>query len=295
MNPSHPLPDLDPDEREFLDEFGAAVTALRQRTAGCPAVDVLFSSEAGVLPDTLQREVASHLAACRVCQHTLRDARDAGVFERATGDWSRVRAAIDSAILRRGNGRGGYRLRVLALAAAAVAIAVLGSWNLVLLRQNQLLQRDDRSPGSQTTLAVLRRDLDTERQRREALETQVARLEANAGVTLNVPLIDLEPVDALRSGAVRPVQVPPAATLLTLVLTTSDRSGGRDYAIEVRDANGRVQWEGTGLRSTPPGIVTLVLPRRLLPPGNIGVRLYAVSAGGRALVHEYSVRLLDAP
>jgi hypothetical protein len=296
MTPADRWPDGDPDERAFASDFRDPIASLEARTKGCPPLDLLLAADAGVLPDPTRREVDEHRQACVLCQQLLRDVRDAGLGEPIADDIARLRSRIDSARGQRARPhRGWSRSTALALAASLAAVAVTGGWALWLFRQNQLLQ-GGANQAPQANVAQLQTELDAERARRQVLEGQIARLETDAtSPVVDVPLVDLEPVDALRGGTVPVVQVPASARLLMLILATSTRSAGREYDIEILDARNQVTWQGTGLKATSLGTVTLVVPRSVMPPGQAIVRLYTRAGSSRTLAHEYAVRLDVAP
>jgi hypothetical protein len=106
--------------------------------------------------------------------------------------------------------------------------------------------------------------------------------------------LDLEPVDALRGTAPRAVQVPARTTLVTLVLATTGPPAA-SYELEIRDARDHVTWQGGNLTPGPAGALTLVLPKGLLPLGDVRLRLYAIGPEGRRLAHEYAVRIGEVP
>jgi hypothetical protein len=152
-----------------------------------------------------------------------------------------------------------WRARDWALAAAALVLVVgLGAQVAYLQRQNELL----RSGGGAGAPQV------------------------------NVPIVDLEPRDALRGGqrAVRTVELPADATIVMLVLATTERDA--DYELEISSGSGEVVWAGAGLKRTPLGTINLTLPKALLPSGTATLRLYAVRNGERAIADQYSVEFM---
>ena len=284
MTPARLLPDMDPDEREFVREFSPQIEALATRMAGCPPFDKALASREGVLPEPEQTAVAAHVRACAVCQALLRDALDSEIELNDT-DLARGRAQIPTGQPARG-GQTAKWSSMLALAASLAAVVASTLWALSLRQENRSLREAAAAGGADAS-----RQLSAARDRTAALEGEVARLR-QPSVALNVPLIDLEPLDALRSGTQSAVRVPASASLVTLVLAMSGPPARGGYALEIRDSMDRVLWSGGGLQPTSTGTVTLAVPRALLPAGTLALRL---TAQGGAVVHRYTVRIDETP
>ncbi len=201
------------------------------------------------------------------------------------------------------------------VAASVVAAVGLGVWVVSLRQQNQVLvaerseleRRANRpTPASPLSPADsggaasdLGRRLEAEEARSKALQSEIARLQREVtsgrqGPVLNVPILDPEPTDALRSGPPRQqsVEVPVTATMVVLILSSTVGDRGGDYGIDIRGADDRVIWQGTGLTKSPLNTFSLVLPQALVPAGDLRIRVYAVRGGQRTVVHEYSVRVV---
>jgi hypothetical protein len=54
------------------------------------------------------------------------------------------------------------------------------------------------------------------------------------------------------------------------------------------DAGGRLVWSGSGLKQSPDGTLTLMVPRPMVVASG-KVRLYSRAANRRALVEEYAL------
>jgi hypothetical protein len=277
-------PDLDPEEREFVQEHAAPISALAARVASCPRLDQLLAAQEGVLPEREQHEVSSHLRSCADCQALLRDTL-ASDLDVGAADVARLRARVAAGPPARATASSPRRPLTLLLAASLAGVVVLGGWAWSLRQQNHALRQ---------TAAVapeVTRALEAERARTQALQEQLATL-GRPAVALNVPFIDLEPVDALRGARPAVVTVPRTASMVTLVLAIAGASARDDYSLEIHDAAGRVLWSGTGLTPGAAGTVSLVVPRTFLPAGDLSLRL---SATGRQTAWRYSLRIQEAP
>ena len=279
------LHDMDPDEREFVEEFSRPIEALAAQMASCPRFDRILASSEGVLPESQQAAVAGHVARCAACQALLRDAL-ASDIEFTDADLARGRArALAAQPLPRAR-TAPHRLWMLAVAASLAGVVMTGLWARSLLQENQALRN-----AAAVTDAAVAGQLADARLRTETLEREVARL-AQPSVALNVPLIDLEPIGALRSGTSPAVALSRAAPLVTLVLAVTGPPARGGYALDIHDSMDRVIWTGRGLVATSAGTVTLVVRRTLLPAGDLTLRL---SAAGGTLVQRYAVRIEEAP
>ena len=167
---------------------------------------------------------------------------------------------------------------MVAIAASLVAAVAAGLWAVSLRQENRALRDTAAATGSD-----IAQQLAAARARTQALEGEVARLQQPA-VALNVPLIDLEPIGALRSGALPTVSVSKTAPLVTLVLAVTGTPAREGYALEIRDPSDRVIWTGQGLVATSMGTVTLAVPRALLPAGTLTLRLTAAGRHCRSSI-----------
>jgi hypothetical protein len=284
MTPTERLPDMDPDEREFVQELSPTLDALAARMASCPPFDQVLASHEGVLPEPVQHAVTAHVHECTACQALLHDALASDIEVTAT-HLARGRARVVA-------GEPSRRVRtaswpsLVAIAASLVAAVAAGLWAFSLRQENRALR--DTAAASESDVA---QQLAAARARTQALAGEVARLQQPA-VALNVALMDLEPIGALRSGALPTVSLSRTAPLVTLVLAVTGTPARESYALEIRDSADRVVWTGQGLVATSTGTVTLAVPRALLPTGAVTLRL---TAAGGAPVHRYAVRVEEAP
>ncbi len=147
-----------------------------------------------------------------------------------------------------------------------------------------------------------RRELtETERQAREARDRdqgRIAELEQRLQDTrrpealLNVPFVALAPRDPVR-GDIEEVTLPEKTGIFFLLLSVADTRPFPSYRLEVTDKEtGRVVWKGEGLKASRFNEVSLVLPRKALPPGDYRLRLYGIKDGKAELVEEYEVRIV---
>jgi hypothetical protein len=274
--------DLDPDEREFVVEFARPLDLLGAGMAGCPPFDRVLASQEGVLAEPDQQAVSAHVRDCAACRALLRDALASDV-EITAADLARGRAQLPSGP---SAARTLNRTSMLAVAAALAAVVISSLWAFSLRQENRAL-RD----AAGVTRSDTSRQLEDARSRNETLEREVARLQQPA-VALNVPLIDLEPIGALRSGATSAASVSRTAPLVIFVLAITGAAAPEGYTLEIRDSADRVTWTGSGLRATAAGTVTLAVPRALLPAGSLTLRL---SATRGTAVHRYTIRIAEAP
>jgi hypothetical protein len=308
---------LDADERVFVEEFRDSLASKPSRMEDCPTADLLLAADAEVLPEHLQREVATHIADCVMCRALIRDLQAAPIDEPAPDQLARIRERVRHLSAGRSDVRLAWRSRGLALATAAsfIAVAGLGVRVAYLQRENESLAgrlADVRGSASASpapavrpsnevvseNLAETRRQLEAERTRATSLEAEVAAARAAGGPVgepqINVPVIDLEPLGSLRSesGQSRSIELPANVTLVTLILTASNPEPEVEYALEIRDGADRVTWQGSGLRRSPLRTFSVALPAKLLPAGDARLRLYALRDRQRQLVDQYSVRIV---
>jgi hypothetical protein len=268
MTPVDRWPDADPDERLFVREFDQSIAALEQRTRACPPMRLLLAADAGVLPEAVAAEIASHRQACTSCDAMARDARAAELGEPADADVRQLRSLVGAgAAAAASHSRRWNRMQAWAVAASFVAVVIMGAWVARVATENAELRSAQVRTGTETPDAV----------------------------AFNVPLIDLEPVDALRGAAVAQLRVPASARLVVLVLATNAHGGGPAYAAEIRDGSGRLAWSGAGLTASDMGTVTLVVPSALIPRGTVTVRLLTGAPPAAALAHEYALAIEDVP
>ncbi|HEX9734952.1 MAG TPA: zf-HC2 domain-containing protein [Thermoanaerobaculia bacterium] len=244
---------------------------------GHPDVDAWIAYHEGELGTDEEQRLRRHLVKCPACVSLVLDldAFTAGAegpgageelseFERAAA-WRSLRAHLEREEGPRGAApvaaprRAAWRLAVPSALAATLAAGVLGlaSWNA---------------------------------------HREVARLQgvvaALSEPQVNVPIHDLYPDTATRSGGgTRPAEVR-AAPYVTLVLNLEEPADFAAYEVEVVDAAGHVAWTGRGLEMSEYGTFTLGLARDFLTPGEeYRVRLHGVDEDARKLLQDYAVRL----
>lgn len=306
--------DFDADEVEFLRASGdaARIPAARE---GCPPFELIVAAAERVLPDALQERVSAHLAACPGCRALARDAadvtpsgltaeEDARIAARLRGAWGsqephvRPASVMPPALVRPHRAeraavpaprrRSGQAL-LLAIAATLVAAVGLGTWAM-LLRQDKLVL-EQRVPRLQQELldataqaAAARSEAETLRAANEPADAQ-----------LNVSVIDLEPIAALRAqaSAERTFEVLATDERVTLILAVSGASAGGTWALDLLNDAGTVVWTAGGLRVGPLRTVNLLVPVSVLPNGTATLRLSAMRADGtRSVQDEYRARFV---
>lgn len=248
------------------------------RAAGpCPPADLLARVAAGEASSSERDRIVDHLGACAACSEEYRVAS-------SLMPWTEQAASVVSASPGRPTAARSWR--TFGSAAAAVLLVALSvgllAWALSLRNENARL--------TATLLDVNRAPITTPRDEAGREKTEVAGLQARLNEALapalNVPIIDLLPIDAVRgSGSQSVPRVPSAARLVTFVMTTASAPATAAHELEIVDSTGVAVWRGTGLRPNSDRAFTVTVPRSLFAPGTSRVRLYAA---GR-LIAEYSV------
>jgi hypothetical protein len=247
------------------------------RTAGpCPPAELLARVAAGEASSSDRDRVVDHLVDCAACGEEYRVASSLMPWaDQADG-------FVDTPSERPWLGRSSTTVGYAAAAALLVAVSVgLLAWALSLRNENARLAAalGDRAP------IVSPREEATVRDRTEVGALQ-AKLNEALAPALNVPIIDLLPIDAVRgSGSQSVPRVPSAARLVTFVMTTASVPAAAAHELEIVDPTGTVVWRGTGLRPNSERAFTVTMPRSWFAPGTSRVRLYAAGK----LVAEYSV------
>ncbi|HUE80463.1 MAG TPA: zf-HC2 domain-containing protein [Pyrinomonadaceae bacterium] len=111
---------------------------------------------------------------------------------------------------------------------------------------------------------------------------------------LNVPIIDLDPGDSVRSGSnatQRTIQIPADTNMFTLILNINGDPQASTYSLEIHNRRGALVWRGGGLRKSQYNTFTLALTRRAIPAGEYQIKLYGLSDSRRELIESYSVRI----
>ena len=285
---SSPRSDFDPDERQFLADVGLPASDEAPWRA-CPSLTLLLAADEAALPPDEQQVVAGHLAGCAFCRSLVQDVKEAGLGGPTAEERDRILERVrsqSSAQQRRTPAAGRFRaLPALALAASIVLVAGL-SWYARSLQQ--------RADGLEQTLAPLRGEAARQQERVAVLEGQLAALQAREQPDgePNVPVVDLEPVGARRaSETAQAFRVAEAARFVTMILQLdAPGSSGEGLTAEMRDARGELRWSINGLRPSAPGVVTVLVPRSVVPDGEVVITLVRVQNDGRVTLAEYRAR-----
>lgn len=249
------------------------------QTAGpCPPAELLARVAAGEASSSDRDRVIDHLVDCAACGEEYRVAS-------ALVPWAdQADGFVDTPSERPLLGRSSTTVGYAAAAALLVAVSLgLLAWALSLQNENArltaTLREVNRAPGPSE------RETATERQRVEAEGLQ-ARLNEALAPALNVPIIDLLPIDRARGSRSKSVpRIPSAARLVTFVMTTASNPAEDAHELEIADSSGAVVWRGEGLRPNSERAFTVTVPRSLFRSGTSRVRLYAAGK----LIAEYSV------
>jgi hypothetical protein len=276
-------------------------------TCAAPEAELLHALAAGTLDGAERDGALTHASSCPDCGPELATLREMVEHVRAlhltpeelveaawTGErpphvleCSSCRGELET--LRHVNedlGPGRRRWGVPHTLAAAFLIASLG---LTVFSLGVVKDRSREREAADRRLAEARqRLLDSEKRLEEA--SSAARLPS-----LNVPILDLTPDSRLRgSGPSRPqvLELPAGASSATLVLVTRSTRPHDSYALEARDASGRLVFASDGLERSPSyDTLTLSVPRALLAPGVYRITLYGLLSGTREEVEAYPLEV----
>jgi hypothetical protein len=125
------------------------------------------------------------------------------------------------------------------------------------------------------------------RDRIATLENRLT-VKQSVGPLLNLPLVWLSPVEAVRGEATN-IDLPTKDNSFLLVLEVHDSTVFESYRVEVRDIDRGIEtWSSNGLIKSGPAELVLVLPSTLFQSGRFRISLLGVSKEGRRLVGEYS-------
>jgi len=256
----------------------------------CPPSELLVAAAAPDASQEVREQVADHLITCSRCAEEFR-------VLQPLASWAADHAHLvdGPAPVRRAPSSSRFGSMWAYATAAVLVLAVAG-----LEVQVQRLQRENRTladraasaaaapappaTAAASTLATAPRV--AEQQRIAELEQ---RLRAADAPELNAPIIDLEPADRLRGAARPPAAVIPAdARQVVFILNTSRPAAGSKYEVEIAGPGNRIVWNGSGLRQSPDGTLTLVVPRSLVGSAS-RLRLYARRGERRDLVEEYDL------
>jgi len=286
-------PNFEADDLEFLRWSGRAAR-MRVPREGCPPFELIVAASERVLPDDVQERVSAHLAACADCRALARDAADVTPSGLTAEEDARIVARL----------RGAWNTRkpapapshptsswspLLAIAAAVVVAIGLGAWAMQLRQDKQALEQQ--VPRLQQEL----RDATAQAAgARSEAETLRAANDPRAS-QLNVAVIDLEPIAALRSqpSADRTFEVSAGDERVTVILATGGATAGGTWDLQLLNESGAVVWKADGLRPGPLRTFNLLVPVSVLPTGTATLRLYETLANGtRSLQDEYRARFV---
>jgi hypothetical protein len=256
-----------------------------KKAAGCLDEPQLVRAISGELASTERLQVMDHLGACSRCVEEYRALE-------ALKPWAHQAARLLEPDARSRTGAA-LPARWLGYASAAAAV-VVSFWIGLQLGPG----RSERSAGgvAERQLADVRAQLRDVTKRAEQQDLAIVELRRSAEATphVNVPIVDLEPADALRgpSEAPRSIELAAGATLVTFVLTPSRQLPAGSYGVELRDRQDQLAWKASGLRASADNTCTLAVPRALLPPGESRVRLFLEGAGRPEPVEGWVVRIV---
>ena len=172
----------------------------------------------------------------------------------------------------RGSGFARFPVLVAVLGVVSVALLV---WAMVLRQANVRLRSDLRAarqgsrpalrPAPTTDAPAALKD-DNQRLRRELQDMAVPQV--------NVATVSLSP------GAQRAAALPAASTAL-LVLRPPPAGALPEYRLRVLAHDGSIVWEGSGLRRSAEGTLTVVWPAALARPGNYRLELFGPAPADR--------------
>lgn len=232
-----------------------------------PDADAWIAYHEGELEAAEEERLRGHLVKCPACVSTLLDldafagGGDPGELselERAAA-WRAMRSALErQEAPTRAPGLAGGRFAVPWALAASLVAGVLG-------------------------LALW----DAHRTAGELRGTVTALTEPQ----INVPILDLFPDTATRSGGEAQLPAVPPAEFFTLLLALEEPREFPDYEVEILDAGGDVVWSKRGLEMSDFGNFKLGLSGRFLASGEHQIRLYGVEAGSRELLQDYAFRI----
>lgn len=282
----------------------------RRSASDCLTEDVLARAVAGELSESEREHVADHVATCSDCAKEFRALKPIKAWtEENTG--ARTIPFPVKANVRPGRPLSFYFPYAVAAASLVLSLA-LGALLITRSRENQRLIAEVNNRHSAET-AESRRLLDESTRRaeqesaaRRVAEEELARRDAapkstnppkqSAAPEANVPIIDLNPSDAVR-GDQNPkpatVRLSPNTDLFTLILNLGGEDSSHSYSLEVTDRNNRNVWTTRDLHKSPYNNFTVAMHRRSFPAGEYRLKIYGLRDGRRALIEEYAIRLTD--
>jgi hypothetical protein len=242
------------------------------RRTACPSSETLALAASPRADRQLRERVVDHVLACARCAEELRLAQEIVA-------WADAATAAN-------DGRSRMVPWPYAAAAALAFVAVALGAQLLFLQRDRRPEAasPNSSPRAEQQLAQAERSLAELQQRLRDAESP----------EINAPIIELAPMDRTR-GKAAPQALPgirASARQIVFVLNTSNPTPGTSHDVEIAAADDRVVWRGTGLRQSPGGTLTLVVPRPLLGPDS-RIRLYAPRS--RMVLDQYLVPQFQSP
>lgn len=279
---------LDASRSQRVREHLAGCGACRQEAAEARAALAVFSAHLpssdlvdlawGRAPAQAGQELAErHLAQCAACRADLDLLRDSRQLEQAPEPTRArpVRLALGPAS---------------ALAATAlVAFGAGALWQSERWRQRlELLESGQRR--SEERASGLAAALERQRQAVAELEGRAA---GNAAPQANLPVLEVfggSQVQRSPGARINELRLPRDARWVALLLSPEGPRRGA-ASVELRASDGRLVWEGQGLRPGPLGAYTLGLPAELLGEGSFTL----VLRWPQGLPESFALRVSAAP
>ena len=267
------------------------MTRMRVARKDCPPFELIVAASERLLPDGPQERVSAHLAACADCRALARDAADVIPSGLTAEEDARIVARLRDA-WRTGppaSNPASSWSPLLAIAATLAVAVGLGAWAMQLRQDKWALEQQ--VPRLQQELRDATAQAAGARSQAETL-----RAANDPGATqLNVAVIDLEPLAALRSQppADRTFEVSGDDEQVTLILATGGAAAGGTWELHLLNEAGTVVWKAEGLRLGPLRTFNLLVPVSVLPNGAATLRLYSIRADGtRSVQDEYRARVV---
>jgi hypothetical protein len=267
------------------------MTRMRVARKDCPPFELIVAASERLLPDGPQERVSAHLAACADCRALARDAADVMPSGLTAEEDARIVARLRDA-WRTGppaSNPASSWSPLLAIAATLAVAVGLGAWAMQLRQDKWALEQQ---------VPRLQRELRDATVQAAGARAQAETLRAAndpGAAQLNVAVIDLEPIAALRSQppAERTFEVSGDDEQVTLILATGGAAAGGTWELHLLNEAGTVVWKAEGLRLGPLRTFNLLVPVSVLPNGAATLRLYSIRADGtRSVQDEYRARFV---
>jgi len=271
------------------------MTRMRVARKDCPPFELIVAASERLLPDGPQERVSAHLAACADCRALARDAADVMPSGLTAEEDARIVARLRDAWrtgapepAKERSDRPSWS-PLLAIAATLAVAVGLGAWAMQLRQDKWALEQQ---------VPRLQRELRDATVQAAGARAQAETLRAAndpGAAQLNVAVIDLEPIAALRSQppADRTFEVSGDDEQVTLILATGGAAAGGTWELHLLNEAGTVVWKAEGLRLGPLRTFNLLVPVSVLPNGAATLRLYSIRADGtRSVQDEYRARVV---